>query len=144
MPKWAAITLAFVLASAPPLQAAEVGSTELVRQCKYPRQGKRSIDENADALQCLSYINGFLAGASIVAGPRPFCIPATATLVQEADAYLAWAGKHADMLTQPTYVTLQRALAEAFPARNRLDTESNDLPVRTNGICRVSQYVAAR
>ena len=79
------------------------------------RQGKRSIDENADALQCLSYINGFVAGASIVAGPRPFCIPATATLVQEADAYLAWAGKHADMLTQPTYVTLQRALAEAFP-----------------------------
>ena len=61
MPKWAAIMLAFVLASAPPLQAAEVGSTELVRQCKYPRQGKRSIDENADALQCLSYINGFVA-----------------------------------------------------------------------------------
>jgi hypothetical protein len=48
-------------------------------------------------------------------GARPFCIPTTATLVQEADAYLAWAGKHADMLTQPTYVTLQRALAEAFP-----------------------------
>jgi hypothetical protein len=43
------------------------------------------------------------------------CIPTPATLVQEADAYLAWAGKHADMLTQPTYVTLQRALAEAFP-----------------------------
>ena len=40
---------------------------------------------------------------------------ATATLVQEADAYLAWAGRHADMLTQPTYVTLQRAFAEAFP-----------------------------
>ena len=115
MPKWAAIILAFMLASAPTLQAAEVGSTEFVRQCKYPRPGKRSIDENADALQCLSYINGFVAGASIVAGPRPFCIPATATLVQEADAYLAWAGKHADMLTQPTYVTLQRALAEAFP-----------------------------
>ena len=92
MPKWAAIILAFVLASALPLQAAEVGSTELVRQCKYPRQGKRSIDENADALQCLSYINGFVAGASIVAGPRPFCIPTTATLVQEADAYLAWSG----------------------------------------------------
>ena len=115
MLKWAAIMLAFVLASAPPVQAAEVGSTELVRQCKYPRQGKRSIDEHADALQCLSYINGFVAGASIVAGPRPFCIPATATLVQEADAYLAWAGKHADMLTKPTYVTLQRALVEAFP-----------------------------
>jgi len=72
MPKWAAIMLAFVLASPPPLQAAEGGSTELVRQCKYPRQGKRSIDENADALQCLSYINGFVAGASIVAGPRRF------------------------------------------------------------------------
>ena len=84
--------LAFVLASAPPLQAADVGSTELGRQCKYPRQGKRSIDENADALQCLSYINGFVAGASIVAGPRPFCIPTTATQVQEADAYLAWGG----------------------------------------------------
>ena len=88
MPKWAAIMLAFVLASAPPLQAAEVGSTELVRQCKYPRQGKRSIDENADALQCLSYINGFVAGASIVGraaavlhpnhghpGPRSRCLP---------------------------------------------------------------------
>src|SRR4029079_3210027 len=115
MPKWAAIILAFGLTSATPLQAAEVGSTDLVRQCKYPRQGKRSIDEHADALQCLSYINGFVAGASIVAGPRPFCNPTTTTLVQEADAYLAWAGKHADMLTQPTYVTLQWALAEAFP-----------------------------
>ena len=115
MPKWAAIILAFVLASAPALHGAEVGSAEFVRQCKYPRQGKRSIDENADALQCLSYINGFVAGASIVAGPRPFCVPTTATLVQEADAYLAWAGKHADMLTQPANVTLQRALAEAFP-----------------------------
>ena len=82
---------------------------------QYPRQSKRSIDENADALQCLSYINGFVAGASIVGGPRPFCIPTTATLVQEADAYLAWAGKHADMLMQPTYVTLQRPCAEAFP-----------------------------
>ena len=40
MPKWAAIILAFMLASAPTLQAAEVGSTEFVRQCKYPRQGK--------------------------------------------------------------------------------------------------------
>jgi hypothetical protein len=36
-------------------------------------------------------------------------------LVQEADAYLAWAGKHADMLAQPRYVTLQRAFGEAFP-----------------------------
>jgi hypothetical protein len=70
MPKWAPIVLALALASATPLEAAEVGSTELVRQCKYPRQGKRTIDENADALQCLSYIDGFVAGASIVAGPR--------------------------------------------------------------------------
>jgi len=101
MPKWVPIVLALALASAAPLEAADVGSTELVRQCKYPRQGKRTIDENADALQCLSYIDGFVAGASIVAGPRPFCIPATTTLVQEADAYLAWAGKHADTLTQP-------------------------------------------
>jgi hypothetical protein len=36
-------------------------------------------------------------------------------LVQEADAYLAWAGKHTDTLTQPRYVTLQRAFGEAFP-----------------------------
>jgi hypothetical protein len=115
MPKWAPIVLALALASAAPLEAAEVGSTELVRQCKYPRQGKRTIDENADALQCLSYIDGFVAGASIVAGPRPFCIPTATTLVQEADAYLAWAGKHADMLAQPRYVTLQRAFGEAFP-----------------------------
>jgi len=115
MPKWVPIVLAFALASAAPLEAADIGSTELVRQCKYPRQGKRTIDENADALQCLSYIDGFVAGASIVAGPRPFCIPTTTTLVQEADAYLAWAGKHADTLTQPRYVTLQRAFGEAFP-----------------------------
>jgi hypothetical protein len=115
MTKWAAIVLALALASAAPLQAAEGGSTELIRQCKYPRQGKRTIDENADALQCLSFIDGFVAGASIVAGPRPFCIPTAATLSQEVDAYLAWAGKHADMLTQPRYVTLQRALGEAFP-----------------------------
>jgi hypothetical protein len=115
MSKWAPIVLALALASAAPLEAADVGSTELVRQCKYPRQGKRTIDENADALQCLSYIDGFVAGASIVAGPRPFCIPATMTLVQEADAYLAWAGKHADTLTQPRYVSLQRAFGEAFP-----------------------------
>ena len=144
MLKWAAIMLAFVLASAPPVQAAEVGSTELVRQCKYPRQGKRSIDEHADALQCLSYINGFVAGASIVAGPRPFCIPATATLVQEADAYLAWAGKHADMLTQPTYSPCSGRLSKLSPARNRLDTGRNDVPVRTGGICPARQYVAAR
>ena len=71
MRKWASIVLAFALASAAPLEAADIGSTELVRQCKYPRQGKRTIDENADALQCLSYIDGFVAGASIVAGPRP-------------------------------------------------------------------------
>jgi hypothetical protein len=86
MPKWAPVVLALALASAAPLEAADVGSTELVRQCKYPRQGKRTIDENADALQCLSYIDGFVAGASIVAEPRPFCIPTTTTLVQEADA----------------------------------------------------------
>jgi hypothetical protein len=36
-------------------------------------------------------------------------------LIQEVDAYLAWAEKHADMVTQPPYVTLQRALADAFP-----------------------------
>jgi hypothetical protein len=65
MPKWAPVVLALALASAASLEAAEVGSTELVRQCKYPRQGKRTIDENADALQCLSYIDGFVAGASI-------------------------------------------------------------------------------
>jgi hypothetical protein len=41
--------------------------------------------------------------------------PTATTLVQEADAYLAWAGKHADMLAQPRYVTLQRAFGEAFP-----------------------------
>ena len=51
-------------------KAAEVGSTELIRQCKYPRQGKRTIGKNADALQCLRYVEGFVAGASIVAGPR--------------------------------------------------------------------------
>ena len=64
------VVLALALASAAPLQAAEVGSTELIRQCKYPRQGKRTIGENADALQCLRYVEGFVAGASIVAGPR--------------------------------------------------------------------------
>jgi hypothetical protein len=42
MPKWASIVLALTLASAAPLEAAEVGSTELVRQCKYPRQGKKN------------------------------------------------------------------------------------------------------
>ena len=115
MPKGVAIVLALALASAVPLQAAEVGSTELIRQCKYPRLGKRTIDENAGALQCLRYVEGFVAGASIVAGARPFCIPTSATLIQEVDAYLAWADKHADMVTQPRYVTLQRALADAFP-----------------------------
>src|SRR6476620_7524906 len=98
--------------------AAAAGGGSRVNRARSPMHISapgRSIDENADALQCLSYINGFVAGASIVAGPRPFCIPTTVTLVQEADAYLAWAGKHADMLTQPTYVTLQRALADAFP-----------------------------
>jgi hypothetical protein len=29
-------------------------------------------------------------------------------LIQEVDAYLAWADKHADMVTQPRHVTLQR------------------------------------
>jgi hypothetical protein len=33
----------------------------------------------------------------------------------DLDAYLAWADKHAEMVTQPRYVTLQRALADAFP-----------------------------
>jgi len=28
---------------------------------------------------------------------------------------LAWADKHADMVTQPRYFTLQRALADPFP-----------------------------
>ena len=37
MPKWVPIVLALALASAAPLEAADVGSTELVRQCKYPR-----------------------------------------------------------------------------------------------------------
>ena len=115
MPRWVATVLAVALASAAPLEAAEDGSAELIRQCKNPRQGKRSIDENADALQCLRFIEGFVAGASIGSGPRPFCIPTATTLVQEVDAYLVWAGKHPDMLTQPRYVTLQRALGEAFP-----------------------------
>ena len=115
MPKGGAVVLALALVWAAPLQAAEVGSTDLIRQCKYPRQGKRTIDENADALQCLRFVEGFVAGASIVAGPRPLCIPTSATLIQEVDAYLAWADKHANMVTQPRYVTLQRALADAFP-----------------------------
>jgi len=33
----------------------------------------------------------------------------------DLDAYLAWADKHADMVTQPRYFTLQRALADPFP-----------------------------
>ncbi len=73
MPTGVAVVLALALASAAPLKAAEVGSTELIRQCKYPRQGKRTIGENADALQCPRYVEGFVAGASIVAGPRPSC-----------------------------------------------------------------------
>ena len=44
MPKWASIVLALTLASAAPLEAADVGSTELVRQCKYrAREKERSM-----------------------------------------------------------------------------------------------------
>lgn len=69
MPTGGAVVLASALASAAPLKAAEVGSTDLIRQCKYPRQGKRTIGENAAALQRPRYVEGFVAGASIVAGP---------------------------------------------------------------------------
>jgi hypothetical protein len=50
-----------------------------------------------------------------IAAPESWRAGAFATLIQEVDAYLAWAEKHADMVTQPRYVTLQRALADAFP-----------------------------
>jgi hypothetical protein len=50
-----------------------------------------------------------------IAAPESWRGGAFATLIQEVDVYLAWAEKHADMVTQPPYVTLQRALADAFP-----------------------------
>ena len=50
-----------------------------------------------------------------IAAPGSWRGGAFAILIQEVDAYLAWADKHAGMVTLPRYVTLQRALADAFP-----------------------------
>jgi hypothetical protein len=94
---------------------ADTGSSELIRKCRFPRDAQRSIEENVGAAECMRYIDGFIAGVSIVKGPRPFCIPSATTLGQEAAAYLAWADKHPEAWSQPRYVTLPKALAEAFP-----------------------------
>lgn len=118
MSKWTTIIPALAMALAVPIQAAEVDSTQLIRLCRYSlTDAKKTTVELADTLQCLRYIEGFVAGASIVSGPRQFCIPNGVTLIQQVTAYITWADKHPDMWSLPRHVTLPKAFAEAFPCQ---------------------------
>ena len=83
MPKWAAIMLHSCWRRRRRCRRRKSGQPSSFANANIRARASDRFDENADALQCLSYINGFVAGASIVAGPRPFCIPATATLVRK-------------------------------------------------------------
>jgi hypothetical protein len=121
------IAASAVLSLLLPLEAAQVqaaqesGSSELVRQCK-AAQGDAKMMKNvkdlSDSLQCLRYIEGFVAGASTMQNARPFCVLNATKIVDEVRSYITWMEKHQETLSQPKHVTLLRALRETYPCRN--------------------------
>ena len=118
------IAASAVLSLLLPLQAARAqdpGSSELVRQCKLAQRDAKTMNnvkDLSDSIQCLRYIEGFVAGASAMQNARPFCVPATARLADEVNSYVTWMDKHPETLSQPKHVTLLSARREAWPCRN--------------------------
>jgi hypothetical protein len=119
MSKWSITVAALVVAFAVSAQAADPGSKELVDQCRSAQSEAKTTDikKLTDSMQCLRYIEGFLAGASMMQGPRQFCAPTGTTLIQEVNVYVSWMDKHPDTWTQLKQVTVLNALTESFPCQ---------------------------
>jgi hypothetical protein len=98
----------------------ESGSSELVRQCKLAQGQAKSIQDVtklADVLQCMRYIEGFVAGVSTARETRPFCVPNTIRIIEEVNSYVSWMDKHPDTWRQPRHITLLNALVETYPCQ---------------------------
>jgi hypothetical protein len=117
----AVLPLLLPLEAARAQTAQDPGSSELVRQCKLAQGDAKmmnNVKDLSDSLQCLRYIEGFVAGASATQNARPFCVLNTTRIVDEVSSYVAWMDKHQETLSQPKHVTLLRALRETYPCRN--------------------------
>ena len=96
----------------------EAGSSELVRQCKLAQGEAKTMQDTtklSDALQCMRYIEGFVAGVSTAQQARPFCVPNTTRMIEEVNSFVRWMDKHTDTWNQPKHVTLLKALGESYP-----------------------------
>ena len=79
----------------------DTGSSELVRQCRLAQSDAKTmtnIKDLSDASQCIRYIEGFVAGASLVQNTKPFCVPNTTRIIDEVNSYVTWMDKNKDCL----------------------------------------------
>jgi hypothetical protein len=103
------------VAQSPSVGVAARETQELVALCRGAIRDEQGSRKNVtDAIQCLSYIQGFKDGLVFTGGAPRFCIAAKVSFGEQVQAFIRWADQHRDALTQSKQATLIKFFEETY------------------------------